>query len=170
MDGMSVATITGFRENSDGSPEDINGDGALTDSDKVPLGFSIPKLHGGFGTKFSVKDFTLDIQFDGAAGHQIANLSKLFGDGKQLLSASYVENGDFLRLSRVSAMYDIRLKRTWIKALCVSLSATNLFTAGTYSGWNPDVNCYGVDARSAGTDYGSFPISRSLILGISAKF
>ena len=170
MDGMSVATITGFRENSDGSPEDINGDGALTDSDKVPLGFSIPKLHGGFGTKFSVKDFTLDIQFDGAAGHQIANLSKLFGDGKQLLSASYVENGDFLRLSRVSAMYDIRLKRTWIKALGVSLSATNLFTAGTYSGWNPDVNCYGVDARSAGTDYGSFPISRSLILGISAKF
>lgn len=170
MDGMSVATITGFRENSDGSPKDINGDGALTDSDKVPLGFSIPKLHGGFGTKFSVKDFTLDIQFDGAAGHQIANLSKLFGDGKQLLSASYVENGDFLRLSRVSAMYDIRLKRTWIKALGVSLSATNLFTAGTYSGWNPDVNCYGVDARSAGTDYGSFPISRSLILGISAKF
>lgn len=170
MDGMSVATITGFRENSDGSPEDINGDGALTDSDKVPLGFSIPKLHGGFGTKFSVKDFTLDIQFDGAAGHQIANLSKLFGDGKQLLSASYVENGDFLRLSRVSAMYDIRLKRTWIKALGVSLSANNLFTAGTYSGWNPDVNCYGVDARSAGTDYGSFPISRSLILGISAKF
>ena len=170
MDGMSVATITGFRENSDGSPEDINGDGTLTDSDKVPLGFSIPKLYGGFGTKFSVKDFTLDIQFDGAAGHQIANLSKLFGDGKQLLSASYVENGDFLRLSRVSAMYDIRLKRTWIKALGVSLSATNLFTAGTYSGWNPDVNCYGVDARSAGTDYGSFPISRSLILGISAKF
>lgn len=170
MDGMSVATITGFRENSDGSPEDINGDGALTDSDKVPLGFSIPKLHGGFGTKFSVKDFTLDIQFDGAAGHQIANLSKLFGDGKQLLSASYVGNGDFLRLSRVSAMYDIRLKRTWIKALGVSLSANNLFTAGTYSGWNPDVNCYGVDARSAGTDYGSFPISRSLILGISAKF
>lgn len=170
MDGMSVATITGFRENSDGTPEDINGDGALTDSDKVPLGFSIPKLHGGFGTKFSVKDFTLDIQFDGAAGHQIANLSKLFGDGKQLLSASYVENGDFLRLSRVTAMYDIRLKRTWIKALGVSLSATNLFTAGTYSGWNPDVNCYGVDARSAGTDYGSFPISRSLILGISAKF
>lgn len=170
MDGMSVATITGFRENSDGSPEDLNGDGELTDSDKVPLGFSIPKLHGGFGTKFSVKDFTLDIQFDGAAGHQIANLSKLFGDGKQLLSASYVENGDFLRLSRVSAMYDIRLKRTWIKALGVSLSATNLFTAGTYSGWNPDVNCYGVDARSAGTDYGSFPISRSLILGISAKF
>lgn len=170
MDGMSVATITGFRENSDGSPEDINGDGALTDSDKVPLGFSIPKLHGGFGTKFSVENFTLDIQFDGAAGHQIANLSKLFGDGKQLLSASYVENGDFLRLSRVSAMYDIRLKRTWIKALGVSLSATNLFTAGTYSGWNPDVNCYGVDARSAGTDYGSFPIPRSLILGISAKF
>lgn len=170
MDGMSVATITGFRENSDGTPEDINGDGALTNSDKVPLGFSIPKLHGGFGTKFSVKDFTLDIQFDGAAGHQLANLSKLFGDGKQLLSASYVENGDFLRLSRVSAMYDIRLKRTWIKALGVSLSATNLFTAGTYSGWNPDVNCYGIDARSAGTDYGSFPISRSLILGISAKF
>ena len=162
--------ITGFRENPDGSPEDLNGDGELTDSDKVPLGFSIPKLYGGFGTKFSVENFTLDIQFDGAAGHQIANLSRLFGDGKQLLSTSYVENGDFLRLSRVSAMYEIPFKRTWIKALGISLSATNLFTAGTYSGWNPDVNCYGVDARSAGTDYGSFPISRSLILGISAKF
>ena len=170
MNGISVATITGFRENPDGSPKDLNGDGELTDSDKVPLGFSIPKFYGGFGTKFSVENFTMDIQFDGAAGHQIANLSRLFGDGKQLLSTSYVENGDFLRLSRVSAMYDIPFKKTWIKALGISLSATNLFTTGTYSGWNPDVNCYGVDARSAGTDYGSFPISRSLILGISAKF
>ena len=112
----------------------------------------------------------MDIQFDGAAGHQIANLSRLCGDGKELLSSSYVENGDFLRLSRVSALYDIPLKRTWIKALGVSLSATNLFTAGSYSGWNPDVNCYGVQAMYAGMDYGSFPVSRSLILGISAKF
>ena len=170
MDGMSAATITGFREAPDGSPEDLNGDGALTESDKVPLGFAIPKVYGGFGTQFKVEHFTLDIQFDGAAGHQIANLSRLCGDGKELLSSSYVENGDFLRLSRVSALYDIPLKRTWIKALGVSLSATNLFTAGSYSGWNPDVNCYGVQAMYAGMDYGSFPVSRSLILGISAKF
>lgn len=170
MEGISVSTITGFRENADGTPRDLNGDGVLSNSDKVPLGFAIPKVIGGFGTSLSTHGFTMDILFDGAAGHQIANLSRLFGDGKQQLSSSYVENGDWLRLSRVSLLYAIPLKWSWIKALSVNLSATNLFTASSYSGWNPDVNCYGTSSQYAGMDYGSFPISRSLILGISAKF
>lgn len=170
MDGISVSTITGFRENTDGSPKDLNGDGVLSDSDKVPLGFAIPKVFGGFGTSLTIHGFTMDILFDGAAGHQIANLSRLYGDGKQQLSSSYIENGDWLRLSRLSFMYDIPLRVSWIKALRVNLSATNLFTASSYSGWNPDVNCYGASAQYAGMDYGSFPVSRSLILGISAKF
>lgn len=170
MNGLSVSTIAGFRENADGTSKDLNSDGVLTDSDKVPLGFAIPKVFGGFGTSLSVHGFTLDILFDGAAGHQIANLSRLYGDGKQQLSSSYVENGDWLRLARVSLRYDIPVRWSWIKAMSVNLSATNLFTASNYSGWNPDVNCYGLRAQYAGMDYGSFPVSRSLILGISAKF
>ena len=170
MDGICVATINGFRENADGSAKDINGDGVLTDSDKIPLGFAIPKVYGGFGTSLSIQRFSFDVLFDGAAGHQIANMSKLCGDGKRLLSSSYVENGDFLRLSKVSLMYDVPVKWAWLKGLSVSLSATNIFTITNYSGWNPDVNCYGITAGCAGVDYGSFPISRSLILGVSAKF
>lgn len=170
MDGICVATISGFRENADGSAKDINGDGILTDSDKIPLGFAIPKVYGGFGTSLSVQRFSFDVLFDGAAGHQIANMSKLCGDGRQHLSSSYVENGDFLRLSRISLLYDVPVKWAWLKGLSVSLSATNLFTVSSYSGWNPDVNCYGITAGRAGVDYGSFPVSRSLILGISAKF
>ena len=170
MDGICVATINGFRENADGSAKDINGDGVLTDSDKIPLGFAIPKVYGGFGTSLSIQRFSFDVLFDGAAGHQIANMSKLCGDGKRLLSSSYVENGDFLRLSKVSLMYDVPVKWVWLKGLSVSLSATNIFTITNYSGWNPDVNCYGITAGCAGVDYGSFPISRSLILGVSAKF
>lgn len=170
VDGLSAATISGFRENADASPMDLNGDGILSDSDKVPLGFAIPKVYGGFGTSLSVHRFSLDLLFDGAAGHQIANLSRLCGDGKQYLSSSYIENGDYLRLSRLSFRYDVPLRWSWIKSFNLSLSATNLFTVSNYSGWNPDVNSYGTSAGSAGSDYGSFPISRSLILGISAKF
>ena len=43
-----------------------------------------------------------------------------------------------------------------------------MFTS--YSGWNPDVNSYGVNSLSNGFDYGSYPMVRSFVLGITAKF
>ena len=107
---------------------------------------------------------------EGATGFYIANLNKVIAEGRTKLSQRYVEKGDYLRLSRVSFNYDVPLRLSWIKDLRVSVSGMNLFTLTGYSGWNPDVNCFGNSILSNGVDYGSYPTVRSVVIGISCKF
>ena len=52
----------------------------------------------------------------------------------------------------------------------VHVSGNNLLTASPYSGWNPDVNCFGRQGAKFGIDYGSFPVARTFLLGINVNF
>lgn len=169
-EGHSVSSLYGYMDDENGKICDLNHDGEITNVDKVILGNTIPLISGAFGTTLSTYGVTLDVLFDGAAGHYIANLNKLIAQGKNKLSSSYVEKGDFLRLSRLSLSYDIPMKNTKVKNLKVSLSGLNLFTVTRYNGWNPDVNCFGSSVLSNGVDYGSYPTVRSIVLGVSANF
>jgi hypothetical protein len=108
--------------------------------------------------------------FDGVAGHSVANLNKVIAEGRTKLSDRYVEKADYLRLSRLSLGYDIPVSVYKVKSLKVQLSAYNLFTLTGYSGWNPDVNCFGSTVLSSGVDYGSYPSIRTVALGVSANF
>lgn len=133
-------------------------------------GNSIPKFHGGFDTSVRVYDLTVDVKFTGAAGHEIINANKILQLPKNTVTEDCIEKGDFLRLDHVGASYDIPLKAKWIKGLKVTAAGYNLLTFTKYSGWNPDVNCYGVSVRNNGIDYGSFPLCRSLVIGVNLKF
>ncbi len=168
--GSPLGSFGGYRENNDGSLKDVTRDGKVTSADRVLLGNSLPKYYGGFGTSLSFMGITLDVRMDGAAGFNVVNLSRMLKDGNTQLSESYVEKGDYLRLSRVSLGYDIPLNLRWIRSLEVHASAHNLLTFTSYSGNTPDVSSYGVSALSFGYDYGSFPVMKTVVLGISAKF
>jgi hypothetical protein len=63
-----------------------------------------------------------------------------------------------------------RLGLKTLKQLKLSASAANLLTLTGYSGWNPDVNSFGVSVLSGGIDYGSFPQVRTVMLGVSVNF
>ena len=168
--GSPVGSLYGYLDNPSGGFMDLNRDGEISDADKKILGNSIPKFHGAVGTTLRYGPFTLDVMADGAAGYQIANMNKLIAEGRTKLSERYVEKGDYLRLSRISFNYDIPVKWKWMKALRVNVSGMNLLTLTGYSGWNPDVNCFGNSVLSNGVDYGSYPAVRTIVLGVSAKF
>ena len=152
--------------------KDLTRDGKITEADKELLGNPLPKYFGAFGTTFSAFGATLDVMFDGAGDFYIFNLNKLVSEAAKpyVITDSYVERGDYLRLSRVSLSYDIPVGLKWVKALTVKASGCNLLTLTGYSGWNPDVNSYGISNLSCGLDYGSHPLVRTFLLGISAKF
>ena len=169
--GYQVGTLFGFTSLDDGTIIDLTGDGILTDADKVVLGNTTPTVHGAFGTDITWKRFTLDLMMDGAAGHTIADLNAMIKDGTDQLSDKYVENASWFRLSRVSLSYNVPLAGSkFIKVLNLCLSGTNLFTISKYAGWNPYANSFGSNVSSTGLDYGSFPIFRSVVLGVSANF
>ena len=137
------------------------------------IGNPFPKAHGGLGTTLSAGNWTVDLLANGAFGFDILNLNEmLFGNGGfEAASAKYIEKGDYLRLSRLSVGYSIPMERVrWIKSLDVSASALNLFTLTGYSGWNPEVNCFGSSCFTYGIDYGSYPTTRGIVLGVGVHF
>ena len=132
---------------------------------------TIPKVHGGFQTSLFVHGVTLEADLSGAAGFNIFNANRYIQRGLGRISEGDIERGDFLRLDRLSVSYDVPLKVKWMKRLQVSVSANNLFVLTGYSGWNPDVNSFaGVTTRSFGVDYGSYPLLRSVVLGLGVTF
>lgn len=56
--------------------EDINHDGQINELDIVYLGSSLPKITGGFGTKFHYKRWDLNLQFNFRTGFKVINTAR----------------------------------------------------------------------------------------------
>ncbi|MGJ1411837.1 SusC/RagA family TonB-linked outer membrane protein [Sphingobacterium thalpophilum] len=88
-------------------------------------------------------------------------------------STYFVEDGSYLRVKNISLGYTIapeRLKRIGIQKLQPYFSASNLLTWTKYSGMDPEVNQYGDSGAVQGIDWGTYPHSRSFVLGINIEF
>ncbi len=71
----------------------------------------------------------------------------------------------------VSLSYNLRIPvNKTIKSLLIYVTGQNLATITHYSGFDPEVNSYGNNANSnnlsLNTDYGSYPSSRSWLVGL----
>lgn len=157
--GYPVSSIYGYTLDNDNV---VNGEGII--------GTTIPTITGGFDIRYRIGDFHISALADWAAGHDILNMNRMLASGQEYVSEAFVEKGDYLRLARVSASYDFNFSKKHIRSLSISLSANNLLTATSYSGWNPDVNSFGYTNLSYGLDYGSCPMVRNIVLGIAVKF
>jgi len=169
--GMPAGALYGYQCR-DGVFADKTGDGRITENDRCVIGSPIPAFTGGLKSSLRYRDFMLDFTFDGAAGHDLLNLSRMYTDSDpvDVISDKYIERGDFLRLSQVSLSYAIPMNVKWIDSFKVSLTGHNLYTFTGYSGRNPDVDVYGSLPMAAGIDYGSWPVTRTFMLGISVGF
>lgn len=168
--GQPLGAITGFAEDAEGNLKDTNRDTRLTHADKVILGNHLPDLYGALGMSYRFYGVSVEMLLRGCIGHQIVNLNTLASAGRKDVTSAHVENGDWLRLSRFSIGYDIPLRLKWLDRLNVNVSAVDMLTLTSYSGWNPDVSSYGPGVASGGYDYGSLPVAGRVVIGICAKF
>ncbi|AIM38954.1 membrane protein [Sphingobacterium sp. ML3W] len=102
---------------------------------------------------------------------QITDVPKAGFDMKN--STYFIEDGSYLRLKNISLGYAIapeRLKRIGIQKIQPYLSASNLLTWTKYSGMDPEVNQYGNSGRIQGIDWGTYPQSRSFVIGVNVEF
>jgi TonB-linked SusC/RagA family outer membrane protein len=91
-------------------------------------------------------------------------------------STYYIEDGSFMRIRNIQLSYN--LPKAWLgKTLSsakVYLQGQNVFTVTNYSGLDPEVNLQNFgDARSnrgLGVDRGSYPIPRTISIGLNASF
>jgi TonB-dependent starch-binding outer membrane protein SusC len=87
------------------------------------------------------------------------------------LYSTLVEDGSYVRLQSLTLGYQLPagiIPRATSANLYVT--GQNLWVATKYSGFDPDVNSMGGDARFGGIDIGAYPRSRVWNFGVSATF
>jgi len=88
-------------------------------------------------------------------------------------SSYFIEDGSYLRVKNVSLSYNIQgqlLKRLKISRLQPYVSASNLLTWTNYSGMDPEVNQWGNNGAVQGIDWGTYPQSKSFVIGVNVEF
>ncbi len=106
---------------------------------------------------------------------------KTFGPGSsannRTISSWLIEDASFLRIKNVTFGYRLGkiINGTFIKSARVYVNVQNLYTFTKYSGYNPEVNTtegdpYISSALTPGIDYGTYPMSRTIVFGLNVGF
>ncbi|MEI6059121.1 MAG: TonB-dependent receptor [Bacteroidota bacterium] len=93
------------------------------------------------------------------------------GDG--LKSSRFIENGSFLRIKNATLGYTLPkelLKTLWLKSARIYVSGQNIYTFTSYSGMDPEVNYASTDNVVMGTDFFTYPQSRTILVGLNIGF
>ncbi|RYU77852.1 SusC/RagA family TonB-linked outer membrane protein [Hymenobacter persicinus] len=107
------------------------------------------------------------------------------GDGKTPFATSasslrtqfnsyFIQDGSFLRIRNVTLRYNLPVgwaKKGGLQSAAVYSSVQNLYTFTKYVGYNPEANNYGNTTNPTyGVDQGSYPMNRTLTLGLQVGF
>jgi TonB-linked SusC/RagA family outer membrane protein len=89
----------------------------------------------------------------------------------RLTNSTWVSPGDYLTIRNITLGYTIGQKTLrYIKGIRVYASAQNAFIFTRYQGQNPEVNDSKDNQTNAGTDNGSYPIPRTILVGANINF
>lgn len=89
-------------------------------------------------------------------------------------SSFQVEDGSFVRLRNVTLGYTLPVQDSFIgnsfdKAR-IYLTGTNLVTITDYLGYNPEVSSISTNSLTPGEDYGAYPLTTSITIGVNLNF
>lgn len=179
---------------------DTDGDGIVSDKDRISAGSALPSAQYNFFGNVSYKGFDLSLQFNGVSGNMIydntANnafyklkisknnnvipaayaLANESTSNAAPVSTRYLKDGAFVRLNNTTLGYSFDTQKMginkWISTARLSVTGQNLWIATAYDGYDPEVNKNASDAgiSSYGIDYLSYPKAKTIIFGLNLTF
>ncbi|GAB2518617.1 TonB-dependent receptor [Spirosoma aerophilum] len=189
--------FTGFDDKGLSTYRDADGDGLVTDKDRIAAGSALPTKQFNFNANAAFKGFDLSANFNGVSGNKlydntansnfyklrlskginttpeaVANANESVNNAAPV-STRYLKPGAFFRLNNLSLGYNINTKalgiKRWVPGLRLSVTGQNLFVITKYDGYDPEVN---TDRQingisSYGIDYLSYPKARSIVFGLN---
>ena len=205
VNGQPIGTFflkefTGFDEKGISTFRDVDGDGIVSDKDRIAAGSALPTKQYNINSNVAWKGFDLAINFNGVSGNKLydntanANFYKLrLSKGLNTtteavqyanesinnsapVSTRYLKTGSFFRLNNLSLGYNLDPKRVglgrWITGIRLSATGQNLFVITKYDGYDPEVNTDRTinGISSYGIDYLSYPKARSYVFGLNLTF
>ncbi|WP_245143409.1 SusC/RagA family TonB-linked outer membrane protein [Chryseobacterium daecheongense] len=175
--------------------EDVDGDGKIGPKDRKIFEGAIPNFTFGINSYMKYKKFDFAFSFIGQTGGYLVNntaldlnINNLASDRNVLknfyesgasftnqpqLSTLYLEKSDFIRLNNVRLGYTFDINQLkFLRSINLYVSAQNLFTITSYSGYDPlvDTNKQVGGNQSLGIDYTTYPSAKTFILGATVKF
>ncbi|WP_460636965.1 SusC/RagA family TonB-linked outer membrane protein [Larkinella harenae] len=87
-----------------------------------------------------------------------------------VISSRQIEDGSYLRVKNVNLSYTLPselVKKAKLYNVKVYVSAQNWITFTKYTGFDPEVNRFGQNTLSQGTDYGSYPGNKMILVGLN---
>lgn len=205
VNGQPIGTFflkdfTGFDDKGISTFRDVDGDGIVTDKDRVAVGSALPTKQFNVNGNVAFKGFDLAVNFNGVSGNKIydntanSNFYKLrlskginttaeaVADTKESInnsapvSSRYLKYGAFFRLNNLTLGYNINPKALgiskWISTVRLSATGQNLWLITKYDGYDPEVNTDRTinGISSYGIDYLSYPKAKSFIFGLNLVF
>lgn len=164
----------GIDNNGQWKIRDLNGDGQIDEVyDRTKIGNAQPNLTIGWDNNLQWKNFSFNIFWRGALGHDLINVFNLFYANPQRLKETsghsipqvalrpqfanlrssfnyisdyFVQNATFFRLDNLSIAYHFPQKPHKKQHLQLHLSAQNLLTISSFSGNDPEVRLSNIGA------------------------
>lgn len=205
VNGQPIGTFflkdfTGIDAKGVSSYRDTDGDGIVSDKDRISAGSALPSTQYNFFGNVSYKGFDLSLQFNGVSGNMIydntANnafyklkisknnnvipaayaLANESTSNAAPVSTRYLKDGAFVRLNNTTLGYSFDTQKMgikkWISSARLSVTGQNLWIATAYDGYDPEVNKNASDAgiSSYGIDYLSYPKAKTIIFGLNLTF
>lgn len=179
---------------------DLNNDGVIDTDDRTELGDALPDFTMGFNLSFNYKNWDLQTYLYASIGNDMVRnyernqpltnlttnaLGRWTGEGStnsvprvttgatanQVFSDFFVEDASFLRAQNMQIGYTLNessLDNLKLSKLRVYASVNNAFTLTKYRGYDPSASSG--DPLSSGIDNGFYPVARTFLVGINAKF
>ncbi len=204
LNGQPIGTFflkefTGFNANGLSTYRDLDGDGNITDKDRISAGTALPdKLYSIYGS-VGFKGFDLSVNMNGVSGNKIYDYTGNVGFSKlrlaknvnatpesisntnesinnaAMVSTRYLKDGAYFRLNNASLGYNFNTKQLgigWVSALRLSITGQNLFVITKYDGFDPEVNAERAinGVSSYGIDFLSYPKAKAVIFGLNLSF
>lgn len=181
-------------------------DGAITSADREIIGSAQPAFIFGLTNDFKYKNFDLSVFFHGSKGNDLLNMSRMNLEWKRTTDAlnrwtptntntdqprngfyyskyggytnsHFIEDASFVRLKNLTLGYTIPADISFLSSLRLYLVAENLLTFTNYSGWDPEVDTKGYEAKGsqtanggAGLDFNAYPSMKSFTIGLNVTF
>ena len=89
------------------------------------------------------------------------------------ITSDMLEDGSYTRLRSVTLSYNVPpawLRRAGLSLARVYVTGANLITWTDYSGFNPDVSSISVGNVNRGIDVGSYPLAKSVTVGLNLSY
>lgn len=189
--GNFVAPIfTGFTEDgSQATYEDLNGDGTITEEDRVVVGNAFPDFQLSLSNSFNYKNWDLNFTLRGAFGHQILNGHRFYYENfgylgqKNILESAldypnfegtvqysdrWVEDADYVKLDNLELGYNFNTGGNIVRNARIYVNARQLLVLTGYQGTDPEIDIGGLDP---GIDrYSYYPRTSTYTVGFEIDF